>query len=151
MDERIQLLVSELPYGLREKLRYFLDYIYDRTVDIALEQGIYYNKSIALRNHRRLIDLIFTIRMLYGFLVLGFRNYDQALQFFEGKQVDGFIIGRTSYNRKSNITTQWSIVSQDLDRIVHELNLIYYVSPNTTIDAIIHSILNNLPENPSTH
>ena len=42
MNINITELAKLLPYPIRDKLRYYLNYIQDRLIDIALEEGKYH-------------------------------------------------------------------------------------------------------------
>jgi len=75
MENRTQELTRLLPYIVRDKLRYYLGYVNDRLIDLALEEGVYDR----VREVRNEVDLIFLLRLLYGYFVVGFQNYEQML------------------------------------------------------------------------
>lgn len=145
MENRAQELTHLLPYVVRDKLRYYLGYVNDRLIDLALEEGVYDRVS----DVRDEVDLIFLIRFLYGYFVVGFQNYGQMLSFFENKGIKGFQIGSTVYTRQSSIYLEWRQVADELERLVNETNIALYIKPTLSIDNVLHRIIRSLPSETS--
>jgi hypothetical protein len=147
MENRTQELIRLLPYIVRDKLRYYLGYVNDRLIDLALEEGVYDR----VREVRNEVDLTFLLRLLYGYFVVGFHNYEQMLGFFENKGVRGFQIGSTVYARQSSISREWRQVADELERLVNEAGIALYVKPTLSIDEVLHRIIQSMPsETPNT-
>lgn len=142
MAENTQELVALLPYVLREKFSYYRNYVNDRLIDLALEEGKYGR----LKEIQGTVDFIFLLRLLYGYFVIGFRNYDQMLRYFGNKQVSGFQIGSTEFTRQSRITRQWQTVAGDLESLVNDSGLRSYVEPDNRIDNVLQRIIQSIPD-----
>jgi hypothetical protein len=141
MENRAQDLIHLLPYSIRDKTRGYLGYVHDRLVDLALEEGVYDR----IREITDKTDLIFLLRLLYGYFVLGFRNYEQMLGFFESKDVRGFKIGSTAYTRQSHIFLEWRQVADEIERLINEARITLYVKPTLSVDEVLHRIIDSLP------
>jgi hypothetical protein len=142
MARQVQELIQLLPYDVRDRFRYYLDYVHDTLADIAMEEGVYYR----LKEIREEAELIFLLRLLYGYFVVGFQNYEQMLSYFESKQVRGFQIGRTAFTRTSPLTAQWQQVANDLERLVSTAELVPYVRPGTSVAEVLRRLIRSLPD-----
>jgi len=137
MNEQNKELIRLLPYEIRDKYRHYRDYVHDRLVDIAMEQQML--DRVAKVEERA--DLVFLLRLLQGYFVIGFRNYDQMLGYLQGKQVDGFQIGGTEFRRNSPITIQWQAIASELESIINRSTLRQYLQPFLSVDDVIRSLL----------
>lgn len=147
MEDRTQELTRLLPYIIRDKLRAYLGYVNDRLIDLALEEGVYDR----VREVRSEVHLIFFLRLLYGYFVIGFQNYEQMLGFFEDKGVKGFQIGSTAYTRQSTVSLEWKQVTSELEKLVSETGIALHVKPTLSIDEVLRRIIRSLPnEMPNT-
>jgi len=142
MANRTQELASLLPYTVRDKFRYYLGYVHDRLIDMALEEGVYHR----LKELRDEVDLIFLIRLLYGYFVVGFRNYEEMLGFFDKKGVKGFQIGSTVFNRQSPITFEWQRITDELENLVNRAGIAFYVRPTVSVDEVLRRIIRSLSD-----
>ena len=142
METQVRELTQLLPYDVRDRFRYYLDYMHDMLTDIALEEGLYHR----LKEIREEVELIFLLRLLYGYFVVGFQNYEQILDYFESKEVRGFQIGRTSFTRTSPLTAQWHQVANDLERLVSAADLASYVRPGTSVAEVLRRLIRSLPD-----
>jgi hypothetical protein len=138
----MQELTRLLPYALRDKFQYHFDYVHDRLVDIAMEEGMHHR----IKEYQDNVDLIFLLRLLYAYFVIGFHNHDQMLRFFESKQISGFQIGSTAFTRQSSITSEWREVAGELEALVRVTGLSLYVRPTLSIDEVLRRIVRNSPE-----
>jgi hypothetical protein len=137
MARHIQELIVLLPYDVQDKLRRYLDFAHDRLIDIALEEHLY-DRVATIRDD---VDLVFLLRLLYGYFVVGFQNYDQMLHFFESKQVRGFQIGSTRFTRDNSLTYEWRQIASELESLIRQSNLGMYVRPTFSSDEVLRSIL----------
>jgi hypothetical protein len=144
METQVRELAQLLPYDVRDRLRYYLDYVHDTLTDIALEEGVFHR----LKEIREEVELIFLLRLLYGYFVVGFQNYEQMLDYFESKQVRGFQLGRTVFTRASSLTVQWQQVANDLEHIVSAAELAPSVRPGISVAEVIRRIVQSLPDTP---
>jgi hypothetical protein len=120
----------------------YRNYVNDRLIDLALEEG----KHNRLKEIQSTVDFILLLRLLYSYFVIGFRNYDQMLSYFENKQVSGFQIGSTEFARQSPITRRWQSVAEDLENLVKDSRLRLYVEPDSTIDSVLRRIIQSVPD-----
>ena len=137
MDFYVRKIERALPYALREKLRYYLDFVHDRLTDIALEQ----NKYDSIRKVRPQVELVFTLRFLHAYLIVGYQNYARMLSFFEDMEIPGFQIGSTVFDRKSSLSTSWSDLSLELGKFLSEPNLKAALQLEDSTDKVIRRIL----------
>lgn len=140
MEEHLQQPIELLPYALRDSLRRYLAHVNDALIDILLEEGIYQRHAEV----RPQVDLIFTVRFLYGYFAMGFRHLDGTLGFFERMGVDGFQIGSTVFTRRTAITSQWRDLVAELDRMILEEGIAEYVRSTMSITATIRDLLDRL-------
>jgi len=139
MAERIRRLENMLPYAIRDKLRYYLDFVNDRLFEIAKLENM--DEHIpAIRGE---VELIFLLRLLYGYLVVGYRNYAAMLEYFKMMQVDGFQIGATEFSLSSPITLQWRQLATDLETLLMESEVAQYVRPTLSTDEVIRQLLHS--------
>jgi hypothetical protein len=141
MEVHIRELQKLLPYAVRDKFRYYLDYVNDRLIDIALEEGIYHR----LPDVRPEVEVVFFLRLLYGYFVIGFHNYEKMLSYLDSKEIDGFQIGSTVFTKQSPITRHWSEVAHELERLVKQTSTASLVRPSMSIEAVIRQIVRALP------
>jgi hypothetical protein len=141
MENSAQDLIHLLPYLIRDKARDYLGYVRDRLIDLALEEGVY-ERVAEIQSEA---ELIFLLRFLYGYFVVGYQNYEQMLEFFEVKGANGFQIGTTAYTRQSQISDEWRQVSGHLESIVNEAGLALYVRPMLSVDDVLRQVLDSLP------
>jgi hypothetical protein len=130
-------LVRLLPYILQDKVHYYFDFIKDRLFEIAIVE----NRTEMARRFEKDVELIFFMRLLYGYFVLGYQNYDSSLQFFEAFDVDGFQIGTTHYSRNSSVTQEWHDIATGLETIIQENEIERYMRPTISTDEIIKELL----------
>lgn len=142
MANRTQELAGLLPYTVRDKFRYYLGYVSDRLIDMALEEGVYHR----LKELRDEVDLIFLVRLLYGYFVVGFRNYEEMLGFFDRKEVKGFQIGSTVFTRQSPITFEWQRITNELENLVNRAGMAFYVRPTVSVDEVLRRIIRSLSD-----
>ena len=135
-------LVGLLPYVMRDKVRYYLDYVNDRLIDLALESGLYSR----VREIQKQVELIFVLRLLYGYFVIGFQNYERMLNYFETMEVDGFQIGSRVFSKRSPITSHWQQVANNIKRLVSETGTSQYVKPTMSTDMVLRQIIQSLPD-----
>ncbi len=140
MEIRVKELSRLLPYIVRDKMNYHLDYVNDRLIDIALEEGVYHR----LREIRDQVELIFFVRLLYGYFVIGFQNYERMLAYFDSKGVQGFQIGSTAFTRQSPITRQWHEIAEELADYVREGGWSSFVAPGIPDIVVIRRIIDSL-------
>jgi len=145
MENRNIELISLLPYHVRDKFRHYLSYVHDRLIDIALEEGVY-NR---LEEFRSDVDFLFLLRLLYGYFVVGFQNYDQMLRFFEDKEISGFQIGSDTFIRHQPFSREWQEIANVLGGIVNEAGIEFYVRPTISIDQVLRQLIQTLPGNTS--
>jgi len=60
--EHTRELVGLLPYVMRDQVRYYLDYVNDRLIDLALESGLYSR----VREIQKQVELIFVLRLRHN-------------------------------------------------------------------------------------
>ena len=137
MEERTRVLEGLLPYAVREKYRYYVDYMHDRVYEIALEERVEYRS----RDVRSTVELVLLMRFLYGYFVLGFENYERMLEYLEGKQVRGFQIGRMTFAKTSFFSEDWRQVSTELKRLTAQSELREYIQPSLSSDEAIRRLL----------
>lgn len=142
MEDRTQYLIRLLPYAIRDKARGYLGYVHDRLVDLALEEGVYGR----IKEIRGQVGLIFLLRLLYGYFVIGYRNYRQMLDFFEDKGVEGFQIGSAVYTRQSQTTFQWQEIAAELESLLADAGIASYVRPSLSVDEVLQRIIDSLPD-----
>lgn len=135
-------LVKLLPYALQDKIHYYYDFVKDRLFEVALIE----KQSEVARRFEKDIELIFLLRLLYGYFVLGYRNYDASLRFFESLEVDGFQIGTTHYSRDNTITQEWSDLAEEIEILIRENQIERYMRPTIATDEIIRELLTQLNE-----
>ena len=140
MDTSVRELIWLLPYAIRDKVRYHLGYVNDRLIDIALEEGLYSR----LGEVRDEVELIFLVRLLYGYFVIGFENYQRMLDYFAVKEVDGFQIGSMSFTRHSPITQQWREIAGELESYVNERGWAPFIAPGIPDAVVIRRIIDYL-------
>jgi hypothetical protein len=140
MEGNVRELGNQLPYAARDKLRYYLDYVNDRLVDITLEEGVYDR----LAEIRTQVELVFFLRLLYGYFVIGFRNYERMLSYLDAKEIDGFQIGSTTFTRQSAITHDWREIARDLDHLVSQTTIGSFVKPGMSVEAVIRRLVHSL-------
>jgi hypothetical protein len=137
MEVSINDLGAQLPYTVRDKLRYYLDYINDRLIDITLEEGVY-DRLAEVRDQ---VELVFFLRLLYGYFVIGFRNYERMLNYLDAKEVNGFQIGSTTFTRQSNITRDWQEIARELDHLVNQTSIGLFVKPGMSVETVIRRLV----------
>lgn len=137
MVGKFRELESQLPYAIRDKLRYYLDFVHDRLFEVAKLEDMEKHISTV----RGEVELVFLLRMLYGYFVVGYRNYAAMLDYFESMQVDGFQIGTTVFSASSPITLQWRRLATDLETLLTESEVAQYVRPTLSTDEVIRRIL----------
>jgi hypothetical protein len=142
MEKSVQDLIRLLPYLIRDKAGNYLGYVRDRLIDLALEEGVH-DRLMEIQGEA---DLIFFLRFLYGYFVVGYQNYEQMIEFFEDKGANGFQIGTTAYTRQSQISDEWRQVSGELERIVNEAGIALYVRPTLSVDEVLHRVINSLSD-----
>jgi hypothetical protein len=130
-------LENQLPYAVREKLRYYLDFVHDRLHEVAHIE----NKGELARSVRKEVDLVFLLRLLYGYFVVGYRNYAGVLHYFDSQEVDGFRIGTTDFTISSQITLEWRQLATDLETLLADGRIAQYVRPTMSTDEVIRRIL----------
>jgi hypothetical protein len=143
MEDHVRELMSQLPYSVREKFRDYLGYVNDTLIDVALEEGM----SHRLEQVRAQVELIFFLRLLYGYFVVGFRNYERMLAYLDSKEIDGFQIGRTAFTKRSPITYQWHEIARELEQLTLQSGLARFVRPTMSTEAVIREIMLSLPDN----
>ncbi len=146
MEVSIRELEKKLPYVVRDKARYYLDYVNDRLFEIALEEGVY-DRLVEIRSEA---EIIFLLRLLYSFFVIGFRNYDGMLDYLGSKDIDGFQIGRANFTRQSTITQHWQEVASELDHLVGTTRIASFVRPGLSVETVIRQIIQSLPPQPES-
>jgi hypothetical protein len=137
MTREFRELETQLPYAIQEKLRYYLDFVHDRLFEVAKLEDM--EKQVSLVRDE--VELIFLLRMLYGYFVIGYRNYAAMLSYFESMEVDGFQIGTTEFSPKSQITLDWRQLATNLEMLVKEDRIEQYVKPSLSTDEVIRRIL----------
>ena len=137
MTGKFRELETQLPYVIRDKLRYYLGFVHDRLFEVARLEDM--EKQVSLV--RGEVELIFLLRMLYGYFVIGYRNYAAMLSYFESMEVDGFQIGTTRFSPTSQITLDWRQLATSLEMLVKEDDIEQYVKPSLTTDEVIRRIL----------
>lgn len=137
MPSELSELERLLPYTIRDRWWYYRDFVRDRSFEIAKLDDMEEQRKSA----ERYIDLIFLLRMLYGYFVIGYQNYDATLSYFESRQVDGFQIGTTEFSGRSQITLDWQELVNSLKTLVRELGIGQYVEPSLSTDEVIRRIL----------
>ena len=142
MEASVGELTAQLPYAVRDKLRYYLDYVNDRLVDITLEEGVY-DRLAEVRDR---VELVFFLRLLYGYFVVGFRNYERMLNYLDGKEVNGFQIGSTTFTRHSSITRDWQEIAGDLEHLVNQTSIGPFVKPGMSVEMVIRRLLRSLSD-----
>lgn len=140
-------LVKLLPYTLQEKTHYFYDFVKDRLFEVAVIEKLV---GVA-RRFEKDIELIFLLRLLYGYFVLGYQNYDASLRFFESLNIDGFQIGTTHYSRDNTITREWFSLAEELEILMRENQIERYMRPTISTDEIIRELLTHLSETGEDH
>ena len=135
-------LVKLLPYVLQDKVHYYFDFVKDRLFEVAHIE----KQSEVAQRFEKDIELIFLLRLLYGYFVLGYRNYDAALSFFESLEVEGFQIGTTHYSRDNPITQEWSDLAEEIEVLIRENQIERYMRPTIGTDEIIRDLLIQLNE-----
>jgi hypothetical protein len=130
-------LENQLPYTIREKLRYYLDFVHDRLFEVAKLEDVQSQVPLI----RDEVELIFLLRMLYGYFVIGYRNYASMLEYFESMQVDGFQIGTTEFSSTSRITLDWRRLAASLATLIEESRIEQYVRPSLSTDEVIRRII----------
>jgi hypothetical protein len=137
MAEEIRRLEDLLPYSIRDRFRYYLGFVNDRLFEVAKLEGL--EKHIpAIRDE---VELIFLLRLLYGYFVIGYRNYTSMLNYFKGMQVEGFQIGTTEFASTSRITLEWRQLATGMERLLMESEVAQYVRPTLSTDEVIRRIL----------
>jgi hypothetical protein len=107
MRKETQQLIQLLPYNMRERTRGYLDYVSDVLHEVSLQEGVY-----ARRNEVQYeIEIIFLLKLIYAYFVTGYQNFDNILQYIEGKGAQG-------------LANSWRIVVRELNAIVQELDTI---------------------------
>jgi hypothetical protein len=139
--------VKLLPYTLQDRVRYYYDFVKDRLFEVAVIER---RQEIA-RRFENDFELIFLLRLLYGYFVLGYRNYDASLRFFESLNIDGFQIGTTHYSRDNTITQEWFNLAEDLETLVRENQIERYMRPAISTDEIIRELLTRFSEAGGDH
>jgi len=125
-----------LPYAVRDRYRYYMDYMGDRVYEIALEE-----KIPEPREARADIEMVLLVRFLNEYFVLGFENYQRMLEYMEGKHVEGILIGRTEFAKTSAFTRAWSQVADELKQLIVQSGLRRYIDPSTSADEAIRALL----------
>jgi hypothetical protein len=137
MAEEIRRLEDLLPYSIRDRFRYYLGFVNDRLFEIAKLEDL--EKYIpAIRDE---VELIFLLRLLYGYFVIGYRNYTSMLEYFKRMQVEGFQIGTTEFSPTSRITLEWRQLATGMERLLMESEAAQYVRPTLSTDEVIRRIL----------
>lgn len=142
MVENQMDLVQLLPYSLQDKLRYYYDFVKDRLFEVAITDK---RQDIA-RHFEKDIELIFLMRLLYGYFVLGYRNYDASLHFFESLNINGFQIGTTHYSRNSLITQEWRNLAEGIETLVRENRIERFMRSTISTDEVIRELLISFSE-----
>lgn len=132
---------------MQDKIHYYFDFVKDRLFEVAfLEKQLEFAQRF-----EKDIELIFLLRLLYGYFVLGYRNYDAALRFFESLEVDGFQIGTTHYSRDNLITQEWSDLAEEIEILIRENQIERFMRPTIGTDEIIRDLLTQLNEADQRH
>jgi hypothetical protein len=142
MTDNINYLIRDLPYTLQEKVRYYYDYVKDRLFEIAIIE----DRQKITKHLEKELELIFLLRLLYGYIVLGYRNYEDSLQFFESLEIDGFQIGTTHYSRNTPITQEWLNLAEDIETLVRENQIERYMHSTLSTDEIIRELITKYDE-----
>jgi hypothetical protein len=140
-------LIKLLPYTLQDKVRYYFDFVKDRLFEVSIIEK---SQHVA-RQFEKDIELIFLIRLLYGYFVLGYRNYDASLRFFESQNIDGFQIGTTHYSRNSSITQEWRDLSEEIETLIRNNQIEKYVLSSQSTDEIIRELLTSFEGTDDSH
>ena len=135
-------LVTLLPYALQDKVRYYFDFVKDRLFEVAIIEK---RQEIA-RRFEKDIELIFLLRLLYGYFVLGYRNYDASLRFFESLNINGFQIGTTHYSRNVSITQEWFNLAEEIETLVRNNRVERYMQSTLSTDEVIRELLTSFDE-----
>ena len=142
MPENETDLVKLLPYALQDKVHYYYDFVKDRLFDIAVIE----NRLETAQRYEKDIELIFFLRLLYGYFVLGYRNYDDSLRFFEVLNINGFQIGTTHFSRNTPITREWLNLAEGIETLIQENQVESYMRPTISTDEIIRELLTRFHE-----
>ena len=143
MRARTRDLVGLLPYEMRDKVGYYLNYVNDRLIDIADEEG----KGDRITEIRDEFEIIFLLKLLYGHFVVGFQNYESLLDFFEAKNISGFTIGSSSFSRQNKVQSEqsldndWRTLQRDLLTLISNLGYTRYM--RVSVDTVIRDIVGN--------
>lgn len=137
MPENQTDLVNILPYNLQDKVRYYFDFVKDRLFEVAIIEK---RQEIA-RRFEKDVELIFLLRFLYGYFVLGYHNYDASLRFFESLNIDGFQIGTTHYVRRASISQEWFNLAEEIETLVRNNQIERYMQSALSTDEIIRELL----------
>lgn len=140
-------LVTLLPYSLQDKVRYYFDFVKDRLFEVAIIEK---RQKIA-RRFEKDIELIFVLRLLYGYFALGYRNYDASLHFFESLNINEFQIGTTNYSRNASITQEWFNLAEEIETLVRNNRVERYMQSALSIDEIIRELLTSFDEASQNH
>jgi hypothetical protein len=114
-----------------------MDFINDRLFDVATIE----NKRQIIPQVREEIEFVFLMRMLYGYFVIGQRNYQQMLEYFERMEVQGFQIGSTEFTQTSRFTREWQDLAREMESLVVENDLLRFVQPSIATDEVIRRVL----------
>ena len=132
---------------LQDKVHFYFDFVKDRLFEIAIIE----NRQEIAERFKKDIELIFLLRLLYGYFVLGYRNYDASLRFFEYLNINGFQIGTTHYSRNTPITQEWLNLAEEIETLVRENHIESYMLPTLSTDEIIRELLTRFTEASESH
>jgi hypothetical protein len=140
MEQNTRLLRRHLPWSIRKKLDYHMDYINEKLIDIALEEG----KISQVDYYRETVEIIFFLRLLRSYFVTGYANYEGMLRFFQQKNIIGFQIGSHVFDQTSRLTVDWSGVATAFDSFVATLPISHYILSDSPDEAVLWKIVRDL-------
>ena len=142
MEQHIREFVSNFPYSIRDRIQRYIEFVDERLVDIALEEGVYQQISVI----RGDIETIFFLRFIYGYYVVGQQNYDRMMNFLGAFQINGFQIGSSTFQRDSALDREWRELARGLEGIIDDSGVQRYVLARESIETIIRNYVANIDE-----
>lgn len=141
MQKETVELANLLPYKVRERLQNYLDYATDRFIDIASEENL---SDEQIEANLLRFEIIFTLRLLYGYFTRSFRNYTSTLDYLESKQVKGFTIGSNTFDKGSPLYAAWRDLVNELNTVIAETDTQNYVSSQNSDDNTIRLLVSEI-------
>jgi len=130
-------MLGPLPFGLKQQIRNYLDYVSDRLTDRLIEQGNLDLQSSMVDE----VEFVFAIRFVYQFFDIGYRHYTRMIEFFEQQRIGAFRIGSTSYSRNEPLFVAWHSIVNSMPGLIEDPRLRTLILSPSSVDRVLNEMI----------